>query len=129
METGHVRSTVHWASGINLLLGLWLILAPFVLGYSGIRESLWNDIVIGAIIAILAAIRIFTPLQYRSLSWWNFALGGWLIFAPFLIYGAGASGPPAQAATWNEVIVGVLVIVLGAWSALSTRSIRPTEPD
>lgn len=29
-----IRETVRWTSGINLIAGLWLISAPFVLGYS-----------------------------------------------------------------------------------------------
>jgi SPW repeat len=40
---------------LNAVLGLWLIAAPFVLGYSGVAVALWNDIVVGIIIAVLGA--------------------------------------------------------------------------
>ena len=43
-------SQVRTASGINVIAGIWLIIAPFTLGYaSGI--SLVNDVILGIIIA------------------------------------------------------------------------------
>lgn len=39
---------------INLLLGVWLILAPFVLGYSDTNKALWSDLIVGVVIVILA---------------------------------------------------------------------------
>ncbi|HUD44658.1 MAG TPA: SPW repeat protein [Patescibacteria group bacterium] len=42
-----------WVSWINVVGGVWLIIAPFVLGYSG-RASMWNDIILGLIVAVFA---------------------------------------------------------------------------
>jgi len=36
-------------------LGIWLIIAPFVLSYSGVAAAMWNDIIVGIIVAVLAA--------------------------------------------------------------------------
>jgi hypothetical protein len=83
------------------------------------------------VVAALAVARLARPLMNPSLSWINALLGLWLILAPFVLgYGAaveaealaaaGAVGG-AQAAMWNDIIVGVIVLVLGAWSALSIR--------
>jgi SPW repeat len=33
-----MRETVQWTSGVNVVAGLWLIIAPFVLGYGQIRR-------------------------------------------------------------------------------------------
>ena len=41
------------ASWTNVVLGLWLIAAPFVLGYSGTAAPLWNDIIVGVVVAAL----------------------------------------------------------------------------
>jgi SPW repeat len=93
--------------------------------------ALWNDVLVGIVVAVLAVARLARPLMNPSLSWTNALLGLWLVVAPFVLgYGvaveaealatAGAVGG-AQAAMWNDVIVGVIVLVLGAWSALSTR--------
>lgn len=35
-----------------VIAGIWLILAPFILGYSANVAALWNDIILG--LAILA---------------------------------------------------------------------------
>ncbi len=37
---------------IYLVLGIWLILAPFVLGYSDTAGALWSDIIVGVLIVI-----------------------------------------------------------------------------
>lgn len=38
---------------IFVLAGIWLIIAPFVLGYSETSASLWNDIILGIVIAVV----------------------------------------------------------------------------
>ena len=129
--TETTRSTVSWTSGINLVAGIWLIIAPFILGYSGIVAALWNDIVVGILIAILAGGRLAGPFRNPGYSWFNVGLGCWLIIAPFIlpyaraIVPAGADAVVVHAnvnnAMWNDVIVGIIVAVLGAWSALATR--------
>ncbi len=40
---------------LNAILGVWLIVAPFVLGYTGITAALWNDVVVGIVVAALGA--------------------------------------------------------------------------
>jgi hypothetical protein len=39
---------------INAVVGVWLILAPFILGYSAIVAALWNDIIVGVVVIVLA---------------------------------------------------------------------------
>src|SRR5262249_31227825 len=41
-------------SWVNLVLGVWLVIAPFLMGYTGTPAALWNNLVGGAVIAILA---------------------------------------------------------------------------
>ena len=36
---------------IPLVLGLWLIAAPFVLGYSGVSTAMFNDVIVGIAVA------------------------------------------------------------------------------
>lgn len=128
---GPVSATVSLTSGLNLLLGLWLIMAPFTLDYTnsgGGLDGYWNDVVIGAAIGILALLRIAGPARFAPLSWVNFVLGGWLVIAPFVLaYNRGTDAPEA---TWNDVAVGALVIVLaGISAAVGRREKRQTEHD
>ena len=80
-----MRETVQWTSGINLVVGLWLIVAPFLLGYDEIQAALWNDILVGLIVAAFAVARVARPLMNPSLSWINALLGLWLVVAPFVL--------------------------------------------
>lgn len=54
---------------VNVVLGVWLIVAPYVLSYSTTSTALWNDIIIGVLVAIVALIgalgseKAATPMQ------------------------------------------------------------------
>lgn len=45
-----MSTTTKWFAGLNALLGLWLIVAPFV--FQPGTAALWNDVVVGALIAL-----------------------------------------------------------------------------
>lgn len=51
----NMKSQVQAASSTNLLLGIWLILAPFALGNREITANVWNDVVVGLVVVCLAA--------------------------------------------------------------------------
>jgi len=39
-----------WEEYINMVLGLWLILAPFALGFTNLAGPMWNQIIVGLLI-------------------------------------------------------------------------------
>lgn len=39
-----------WEEWVNLALGAWLIVSPFVLGYSNMAGPTWNHIIVGLLI-------------------------------------------------------------------------------
>src|SRR5690242_3182825 len=55
-EPGRWRDAVVVFSGLNVLAGVWLIIAPWVLGYEA-GDPKWNDVVFGAIVVVLALVR------------------------------------------------------------------------
>jgi len=57
------------------------------------------------------------PGTVRTLSWINALLGLWVLLAPFILGYSGTSG----GATWNDVIVGVVVIILEVWGASAAK--------
>lgn len=114
VDRRETRSEIVGASGLNVLLGIWLIIAPFVLVYADV-EALWNDIIVGIIIAVLAGVRISGVFGSTWLSWVNFVLGLWLVIAPFVL------GYLTGRALWNDVIVGITVAALAVWSVAATR--------
>jgi hypothetical protein len=40
---------------VNAAVGVWLVVSPFILGYAAVVAALWNDIIIGAVVIVLAA--------------------------------------------------------------------------
>ncbi len=108
---------VRWASGLNILAGLWLIVAPFVLGYSNLQSAMWNDIIVGIVVAALAAIRAGGMMNQPWLSWINLILGAWVFISPWVL-----NYVDTQNALWNNLILGAIIFVLAGWSALTSPS-------
>lgn len=114
------RGQATLASSLNILSGVWLVIAPFVLGYQS-QTALWNDVILGVIVGSIGIIRTFSPSRSTTwLSWSNFVLGLWLIIAPFIL-GYARTTPRT-----NDVILGVIVAGLSLWSAGST-SVSPRQ--
>jgi hypothetical protein len=108
----------HWQDDINLLLGIWLFISPWVLGYADAQTAAWHSWGLGLLIgvgALMALIRFFAWEE-----WINAAFGVWLIVAPWLLGFSGES-----VAMWNHVVIGVLTAVLAIWSATSGEEHRP----
>ncbi|WP_166805133.1 SPW repeat protein [Nitrosococcus wardiae] len=114
------RKEVHWSSGINIIAGVWLIIAPFAWGYHHLTDALWNDIILGTAVFILAVVRTSAPLQYESVGWTNIVFGLWLIIAPFVLDYTGVN---AIAAMWNDIFVGSIIAILAAISVYATHRV------
>jgi hypothetical protein len=95
------------ASGINVVLGIWLIISPFVLAFARNQTAKWNDIAVGIAVALVSL---------SGGNWWNVVLGIWLIISPFVL---GFANAPTI--LWNNIVLGVLVFIV----AVSSRSLRP----
>ncbi|MEX2696589.1 SPW repeat protein [Rhizobium mongolense] len=40
---------------INLVLGIWAVVAPWVLGFSAVTAAMWAHVIAGLVVAVLAA--------------------------------------------------------------------------
>jgi SPW repeat len=110
------------ASGVNILLGVWLIVSPWVFDYSG-RSAALSSVTVGALIALLAAIRLASLHNSAGLSGINLLLAFWTAAAPWIYEYAVNTG-----ALWNNIVVGILISVLAVWSALATDADRRRRP-
>ena len=115
MHMSHSDSAVRTSGGLDILAGIWLILAPFLLNYSANGGSVANDVVVGIAVLVLAGVQV-SGENYRVSwpSWTNALLGLWLIVTPFIL-----GFPTGSAAMWNDVILGIIVGALSLTSALS----------
>ncbi|BCP65887.1 SPW repeat protein [Thermus thermophilus] len=43
-----------WQDWANLVLGLWLVLSPWILGFSGTSSATWNAVIVGLLVGLLA---------------------------------------------------------------------------
>jgi hypothetical protein len=76
-----------WAQAFNMVIGLWLMAAPAVLGYG--RPMSTSDHIVGPLVATFACIALWEAT--RSARWVNLPLGLWIALAPWPL-GAPAAG-------------------------------------
>lgn len=106
-------ASIRSLAGINALFGSWLVISPYLLGYTS-AQAQWLSVMVGLFVILMAVIRYFSPAQ----NWasWLIALAGiWMIIAPF------ATGYEVTVAYWNQVIFGILLTITGLANA-STHS-------
>jgi hypothetical protein len=48
-----------WEEWLNLLLGLWVVISPWVLGFTEMTTAFQTHVAIGFAVAVLAAIELF----------------------------------------------------------------------
>ena len=112
------RNQVVFASTLDLLAGVWLFVSAFV-GRMDVALA-WSCGIVGAIVVILAAIRALGTYGDAWLSWINVLLGIWTVFSPWIV-SAGVQRS-SSGVVWDTVILGIIIIVLAAWSAIATGS-------
>lgn len=106
------------ASGINVLLGIWLIISPWVFGYASAGPAvMWNSVVVGALVLILAATRFSTPHTAPGLSWAAIVLGLWTIASPWIYVYQSLSN-----AMWDNIATGIAIVLVALWSGGATAA-------
>lgn len=102
-----------WEDWCNWLLGIWLCLSPWILGFS-LEPIPTRTAVITGILIILA--EVVTLSIFRAWEEWiNVLLGIWLLAAPWIL---GISAATARA---NFVVVGLLVLALALYEVWDVR--------
>jgi hypothetical protein len=90
-----------WAQAINTALGVWLMVSPYMLEYSGMPAM--NHYAIGPLVGTMAFIAMWEVL--RGLRWINVVLGLWLVVCPVII-------EHPTGALVNTLVVGIATIAL-----------------
>jgi hypothetical protein len=101
-------STRRWQDQVILLLGLWLFISPWVLGYASGSTEGRNAHLAGAVMAILAAFDLYKTYVWAVVL--NLALGVWVAISPWALGVAAERG-----VMLNSVIVGIAALVLALW--------------
>lgn len=85
---------------VNIVLGSWLFLSAFL--WTHYDASFTNTWMLGVLITAVALGALAAP----ALRWLNTALGAWLIFSTLFAW------PATMGTVWNNVIVGIIVLML-----------------
>lgn len=100
---------LNWLVG---LIGVWFIVAPFALKFSGDKGALWASIIVGAIQVIVA---VWAAVSDQVKGWgvwqsWIAALAGvWFVIQPYAL-------SQASSVKWSSVILGIITIILCLWA-------------
>ncbi|HEY7548327.1 MAG TPA: SPW repeat protein [Hyphomicrobiaceae bacterium] len=113
---GNIVLSNRWQDWVNLVLGAWLFISPWVLGFaSAAREAgtttprpAVNAWIFGVIVVVLSIAALVRTQPWEE--WLNLLAGIWLFISPWVLGYSGTATP-----LWNALIVGALVFILACW--------------
>ena len=97
-----------WQDQVILLLGLWLLVSPWAFSYPEGSPQMLNALVSGLVIAVLAAFDLYKTYFWAVVV--NLLVGVWVAVSPWVLRLADQ-----RVVMWNELIVGIAVVVLALW--------------
>lgn len=114
------RERGKWASAFVALLGLWLIVAALL--FEMFAANFWNHVIVGVLAIVLGGYNFMrrSNERYGSVAAAAFValLGLWLIVSPWLVdTDLAGTDVVTEIGFWNPIIVGVLMLLLGVYSA------------
>lgn len=117
--------------GLTFLSGLYLALSPWIVGFQRFSGLAISNLIIGLAVAALALACASAFSRTYGVSWLLPLLGVWTIISPWVARGGAAPGIPGRTTTaltagpiWNNVVTGLLILVLGAASLAMAFAFR-----
>ena len=105
-----IARNARWQNVANFVLGAWLFISPWVLGFSDAGKVATNAWIFGIIIALLALSAIFAYQRWEE--WMTAAIGVWVFISPWVL------GAVSNARIlWSSLVVGALLVILALWSS------------
>ena len=110
----------HWQDPINALLGIWLIISPWVLGFSSETAAMANFVIVGILLLAAALGAMYVPKAWEE--WTESVLGLWMIVSPWIVrYTA------VQAAKTDAILAGIVILILGLWAVQDEKSLVSSD--
>lgn len=103
----------HWQDAVNALLGVWLVLSPWVLGFSAESMAVGATFLLGLALLAAAMGAIFLPRAWEE--WTEVAIGVLTLIAPWLF------GIASQGARFSMVLTGIVVVALALWTLIADQ--------
>lgn len=93
-----------WARVVEVMLGCWLAVSPFVFRHSADDRMLWaSDLLSAFVVVVLALVSFWSPMRFAHLA--IVVVGFWLIALGFL------APYPTAPAFQNDIVVGLLLLI------------------
>jgi len=108
-----------WATVVTALIGIWFIIAPWVLGFVSHSATMVTSIIGGAILLVLGGSATFYGIAFRE-SWLhvlNAAVGVWFAIAPWVLSESSRTGT-----LWTSLLGGLTVVILSTWLATAAAA-------
>jgi hypothetical protein len=103
-----MKRVKHWQDAVNAVLGAWLVLSPWVLGYQNVIVAMVSTMAIGALLVASSLEAMQVPQAWEE--WLDAGLGALLMMTPALL-GFDSVAPALQ----NSLVTGGLVVALALW--------------
>jgi hypothetical protein len=107
-----MKRVKHWQDPVNALLGIWLILSPWVLGFQNVMVAVVSTMAIGALLIASSLEAMQVPQAWEE--WMDVVLGAVLMLLPAVL---GFDG--VMPALLNALVTGGLVTALAIWVLLT----------
>lgn len=101
--------TIRWQDWMCVLLGSWLVVSPWEMGYSLNEVATADACGLGGVLVVFNVISA-CRLSDKGQEIFNILLGAWLIFAPYSLNFSADNLPSI-----NAIVIGVMVIALACW--------------
>jgi hypothetical protein len=112
-----------WQDWVNLILGIWLFLSPWILGFhNSMTGDSWNFWIIGVAFFVFGIAALNTRTLWEE--WVNLVLGIWLIISPWVLRYSNVA-----TARDDAVVVGIIVAVLSIWALAEKHAPIGTASD
>ena len=116
-----MKQIKHWQDPLTGLLGVWLLVSPWVLGFAANTTPTANAALVGLALLATALGATFVPRAWEE--WTEVALGAWLVISPWVL-----SFQTVRNAMMSAVVTGIAVLVLALWVLATDKDYAHWRP-
>ena len=109
-----MKSLKHWQDFANAVLGVALVLSPWVLGFSEETFAMVNAVAIGLALVATTLGAMLAPKAWEE--WTEAILGLWMVISPWAL-----AFSHVREAMYAAVAVGLIVVLLALWTLATDK--------
>jgi len=112
-----MKRVKHWQDPVNAVLGAWVVLSPWILGFQGNQAVMANAVIVGLALIAVAMGAVIVPRAWEE--WTESALALWLVLSPWVLGYA-----TMHTVTLAMVITGLVILALALWTLAIDKDYR-----